>query len=113
MCLTLINNFRILPRDVIDPGHTRGDTTRREKKDRERGETGGGESETRGGRPAQERSENNRTESSRASRARDSRDTAERTAGTSGGRRRRARAGVEGIRARNELSSSPGYLYSL
>ena len=101
---------------MIDPGHRRGDTTRREKRGRERGETGEGESETRGASRAQERSENNRTESSRASRdrARDSRDTAEKTAGTSGGRRRRALVGVGGIRARNELSSSsPGYLYSL
>ena len=103
---------------MIDPGHRRGDTTRREKRGRERGETGEGESETRGASRAQERSENNRMESSRASRARDkardSRDTAEKTAGTSGGRRRRALVGVGGIRARNELSSSsPGYLYSL
>ena len=106
---------------MIDPGHRRGDTTRREKRGRERGETGEGESETRGASRAQERSENNRMESSRASRdrdkardSRDSRDTAEKTAGTSGGRRRRALVGVGGIRARNELSSSsPGYLYSL
>ena len=101
---------------MIDPGHRRGDTTRREKRGRERGETGEGESETRGHSRAQERPENNRMESSRASRARDrdSRDTAEKTAGTSGGRRRRALVGVGGIRARNELSSSSaGYLYSL
>ena len=85
--------FRILPRVVIDPGLTRV-TTNLGKKDRERGETGEGETESRA------RPENNRTES-RASRA-----TVEKTAGTTGGRKTRGarlRAGVGGILARNKF----------
>ena len=93
---------------MIDPGLTRV-TTNLGKKDRERGETGEGETEIRlslgrgdrGVRPG-----NNRTE-------REATATVEKTAGTTGGKKTRAKAGVEGILARNKFFSSLCYLYSL
>ena len=92
---------------MIDPGHTR-DTTRLETKDRERGETAEGETEIRvsqdlgvlGVKP-----ESNRTE-------REATATVEKTAGMTGGKKKRAKAGVEGILARNKFFSLC-YLYSL
>ena len=88
---------------MIDPGHTR-DTTRLETKDPERGETAEGETEIRvslgwgalealGVKP-----ENNRTEMEATA-------TVEKTAGMTGGKKTRARAGVEGILARNKFFS--------
>ena len=88
---------------MIDPGHMR-DTTKLEKKDRERGETGEGETEIRNN-PGRVRQENRMERRVTA--------TAENTAETTGGKRRRARAGVEGILARNKFFSPLCYLYSL
>ena len=94
---------------MIDPDHTRV-TTNLEKRGHGRGETEGGETEIQVS-PAQgvqeaRRPENNRTE-------RGATGTVGNTVVTTGGKRRRAKAGVEGILARNKFFSPLCYLYSL